>query len=68
MSESLIHENNPESSMKLKLTQKDLASLLGTTRETINRELKILRDRGIVSTSRNLITIHNLELLKRCIK
>jgi CRP-like cAMP-binding protein len=54
--------------MELKLTQKDLASLLGTTRETINRELKILRDRGIVSTSRNLITIHNLELLKRCIK
>ena len=68
MSESLIHENNPGSSLELKLTQKDLASLLGTTRETINRELKILRDRGIVSTSRNLITIHNLELLKRCIK
>ena len=68
MSESLIRENNPGSSMELKLTQKDLASLLGTTRETINRELKILRDRGIVSTSRNLITIHNLELLKRCIK
>ena len=68
MSESLIRENNPGASMELKLTQKDLASLLGTTRETINRELKILRDRGIVSTSRNLITIHNLELLKRCIK
>ena len=70
MSESLVHENNHGSSIKLelKLTQKDLASLLGTTRETINRELKILRDRGIVSTSRNLITIHNLELLKRCIK
>jgi CRP-like cAMP-binding protein len=68
MSESLIHENKPGSSMELKLTQKDLASLLGTTRETINRELKILRDRGIVSTSRNLITIHNRELLKRCIK
>jgi CRP-like cAMP-binding protein len=68
MSESLIHENNHGSSMELKLTQKDLASLLGTTRETVNRELKILRDRGIVSTSRNLITIHNLELLKRCIK
>jgi CRP/FNR family transcriptional regulator, cyclic AMP receptor protein len=68
MSESLLHENKPGSSMELKLTQKDLASLLGTTRETINRELKILRDRGIVSTSRNLITIHNRELLKRCIK
>ncbi len=68
ISESPIHENKPGSSMELKLTQKDLASRLGTTRETINRELKILRDRGIVSTSRNLITIHNLELLKRCIK
>ncbi|MCX5840539.1 MAG: Crp/Fnr family transcriptional regulator [Deltaproteobacteria bacterium] len=68
MSESLIRENNPGASVELKLTLKDLASLLGTTRETINRELKILRDRGIVSTSRNLITIHNLELLKRCIK
>jgi len=68
MAESLLQENSHGSSMELKLTQSDLASLLGTTRETINRELKILRDRGIVSTSRNLIIIHNLELLKRCIK
>jgi len=39
--------------------------MLGTTRESVNKELKILRDRGIVSTSRNLITIHDPEGLRR---
>jgi CRP/FNR family cyclic AMP-dependent transcriptional regulator len=52
----------------VRLTQKELASMLGTTRESVNKELKILRDRGILSTARNLITIHQPEGLRRRIR
>jgi CRP-like cAMP-binding protein len=50
------------------LTQRELASLIGVSRETINRELKVLRQKGIVTTARNTITIHDLERLKQRIK
>ena len=49
----------------VRLTQRELASMLGTTRESVNKELKVLRDRGILSTSRNLITIHDPQGLRR---
>jgi CRP/FNR family cyclic AMP-dependent transcriptional regulator len=52
----------------LHLTQRELASLIGVSRETINKELKILREKGIVSTARNAITIHDLERLKHRIR
>jgi CRP/FNR family cyclic AMP-dependent transcriptional regulator len=50
---------------ELTITQKDLAQMLGTTRETINKELKTLRDKGIVSTSRNKVVILDTEALRR---
>jgi len=49
----------------LRLTQTDLASLVGSTRESINRELRVLREKGLVITTPNVIRIHNLEMLKR---
>ena len=49
----------------LGLTQKDLASVVGTTRESINKELRILREKGLVSIQENSIIIHNLERLRR---
>lgn len=52
----------------LSLTQKDLASMIGTTRESINKELRILREKGLVSIIDNKILIYNLELLKRRIR
>lgn len=55
-------------SQSVRLTQKELASMLGTTRESVNKELKILRDRGILSTSRSLITIHDPQGLRRRIR
>jgi len=50
------------------LTQRELASLIGVSRETINKELKILREKGIVSTARNAIKIRDLERLKHRIR
>lgn len=53
---------------EIHLTQRDLASLTGVSRETINKELKILRGKGIVTTARNVITVCDLERLKQRIR
>ncbi|MCK9274454.1 MAG: Crp/Fnr family transcriptional regulator [Syntrophales bacterium] len=47
------------------ITQTDLANLVGTSRETINRELKTLKEAGIIDFERTRIRIHNLEKLKQ---
>jgi CRP/FNR family transcriptional regulator, cyclic AMP receptor protein len=49
----------------LKMSQQELGNILGVSRESINKELKILRNKGVVSTSRNSIHIHDLESLKK---
>ena len=51
--------------ISLRLTQQDIAELIGTTRESINKELKTLRDKGIISTEGGFIQIVDLERLKR---
>jgi len=52
----------------LNLTQKELGDMIGATRESINKELKMLRDRGLISTDGNRIKIHDMARLKRRIK
>lgn len=47
------------------LTQDTLASLTGTTRETVNRLLGDLRDRGIVRSDRGRLIITQTEELRR---
>ena len=49
----------------LDLKQRDLASMIGATRESVNKELRMLREKGLVSIVDNKIRIHNLDLLKR---
>ena len=46
-------------------TSNRLAELIGTTRESINKELKVLRDKGMISTEGGIIKIIDLERLKR---
>jgi CRP/FNR family transcriptional regulator, cyclic AMP receptor protein len=53
------------SAFAMGMTQKELSSLLGVSRESVNKELKILRDKGIVSTERNKIVILDRERLKK---
>ena len=57
-------EKNPRD-CTLKISQKELGDILGVSRESINKELKILRDKGILTTSRNFIHINDLESLKK---
>ena len=52
----------------LSLTQKELGDMIGATRESTNKELKILRNRGLISTDGNRIKIHDMVRLKRRIK
>ena len=49
----------------LRLTQQDIADLVGTTRESINKEIRALRETGLVSTEGDFIQLLNLERLKR---
>ncbi len=48
-----------------RITQKDLASMIGATRESINKQLKVLRDRGLVRISGGTIEILQRERLAR---
>ncbi len=47
----------------VKITQKDLASMIGATRESINKQLKALRDQGLVRIRGGTIEILNRERL-----
>ncbi|MDP5272639.1 Crp/Fnr family transcriptional regulator [Chengkuizengella axinellae] len=50
--------------LDMKLTNTDLANLIGTTRESVNRLLSKHKDDGIISMKNGLITIHKLNDLK----
>ena len=41
----------------VRVTQKDLASMVGATRESINKQLKVLREKGIVNLKNGYIEI-----------
>ena len=45
-----------------KLSQQDLANMVGASREMVNRILKDLSDRGFISIESKAITIINREL------
>jgi CRP-like cAMP-binding protein len=49
----------------LRLTQDDLASLSGTTRETVNRVLGLLRDQRLIRLERAQVSILNIAQLER---
>ncbi|MBN2437737.1 MAG: Crp/Fnr family transcriptional regulator [Deltaproteobacteria bacterium] len=54
--------------IQLSVSQKDLAGMIGATRESVNKELRVLREKNWVSLSGRTILIHNLEALKQRIK
>ncbi|MBT8374881.1 MAG: Crp/Fnr family transcriptional regulator [Deltaproteobacteria bacterium] len=49
----------------LSLTQKEIGDMIGSTRESINKELKILRDKGLITMQENKIQIVDITRLKR---
>jgi CRP/FNR family cyclic AMP-dependent transcriptional regulator len=51
--------------ISLALTQQDLASLVGASRESVNKAIKLFRDQGYVAVTSGHITLLRPELLKR---
>jgi CRP-like cAMP-binding protein len=51
--------------IELRLSQEDLAVMIGVGRQTINRLLKSFEQDGIVSTSYTSLTIHDVKALER---
>ncbi|MBB5804906.1 CRP-like cAMP-binding protein [Saccharothrix ecbatanensis] len=49
--------------LKLGLTQGELGSLVGVEEDTARRELRVLRDRGVISMGYRAITIVDLDVL-----
>lgn len=51
-------------SVELKISEKDIASLSGMTRETVSREMKILKDRKLAAFSKNILQIFDVNKLE----
>lgn len=45
-------------------TEKDLATQIGMTRETVNREMKILKDRSLITFEKSKLVIKNVDKLE----
>jgi CRP-like cAMP-binding protein len=52
------------SNLEIKVTEKDLATQAGLTRETVSREMKRLKEKGIVTLNKNVLVIKNLVKLE----
>ncbi len=50
----------------LDMPQSDLADLLGTTRQSVNEELRQMERQGLIRVTRSRITVVNLETLRTC--
>ncbi|MGM0601985.1 MAG: Crp/Fnr family transcriptional regulator [Bacillota bacterium] len=57
-------EKNGNLILDISLTQQELASMIGSSRETVSRMLSQFESKGIIKTSRKKITIYKLKELK----
>jgi CRP/FNR family cyclic AMP-dependent transcriptional regulator len=51
----------------LKLSQRDLATLVASTRETVNKQLRGWREQGVVDQSAGYLVVRNTEALERLV-
>jgi len=54
-----------EGEIRIEITQSELASMVGATRESVNKELRNMREKGIVKTAGRSVVVCDLERLKR---
>lgn len=58
-------DDNNDIHININLTNTDLANLCSTSREMVNRMLNDLKKQGIISFEKSIITIHDLDYLKK---
>lgn len=51
--------------VELDLSEKDLANQAGMARETVSREIRILKDKGLVDFNHNVLKIRSMDLLEK---
>lgn len=61
LSETTGKEEGDGVLLDISLTQKELGDMVGATRESVNKELKNLREEGIIDVQGNRITILDME-------
>ena len=54
-----------DKSYTLKISEKDLATEVGITRETVSREIKIMKDKDLITIVKKFITIKDLARLEK---
>jgi CRP-like cAMP-binding protein len=62
--EKFGHKDGDSMRIKLRLSQKDLADMIGATRESLNKELRNLREKGLISIADKVICIHDINRLE----
>jgi CRP-like cAMP-binding protein len=56
---------NDNKKLIISITEEDLASQAGLTRETVSREMKILKDKNLLTFHKRTIVINNIEMLEK---
>jgi CRP/FNR family cyclic AMP-dependent transcriptional regulator len=59
----LLKHTTEETSTKLRLTQRDMAAIVGATRESVNKSIRIMEERGAIRVTRHGIVITNRQAL-----
>jgi CRP-like cAMP-binding protein len=56
---------SPATPVELRFTQEELASMIGVTRESVNKHLRFLKDRGAISVERGRVSVRRPEELEK---
>lgn len=69
ITELIIHAKRfgkkTDAKIEVKVSEKDIATQSGMTRETVSREMKELKEKGLVTFNKNILTIKSIEELEK---
>ncbi len=68
LAESGGFKENPSATIDLTVTQRELAGMVGATRESVNKALRTFREKKLISLSGNTLRIHDVDALRKKIR
>ena len=54
-----------DNTVEIKVSEKEIANQAGMARETVSREIRILKDKGLVIFTKNVLVIKNIDNLEK---